>query len=64
MSDLLCAVRPEYKKVSELRPHCPHCKERLAGNNSIALPYRCSCGVWKYNNLIDERALTFTIEAV
>ena len=45
--EVLSVVRPEYKPVTELQPHCPNCKERLTGNNSIALPYQCSCGVWK-----------------
>ena len=40
-------IRPDYKKVSELKPHCPNCKERLQGNNSIASRYKCSCGTWK-----------------
>jgi len=39
-------LKPEYKKVSELKPHCPNCKERLEGNNSTIMPYQCSCGVW------------------
>jgi len=39
-------IKPEYRKVSELKPHCPNCKERLQGNNSIMLRYKCSCGTW------------------
>ena len=52
-------VRPEYKSVKELRPHCPKCGDRLRGNNSIAMPYRCRCGTWK-QNISD---LTFNIES-
>ena len=43
------SIRPEYKMVKESQPHCPKCKERLAGNNSIISPYRCSCGTWHQN---------------
>lgn len=40
-------VRPVYKMVKEHRPHCPRCGDRLTGNNSYAMPYKCSCGVWR-----------------
>jgi hypothetical protein len=50
-------VQPKYKKVKELKPHCPICREKLFGNNSIINPYKCSCGSWTQN-----RNLTFDIE--
>lgn len=50
-------IRPEYKLVKELKPFCPICKERLSGENSIILPYKCSCGIWKQ----DYETLAFTI---
>jgi hypothetical protein len=59
-------IQPVYKVVKVSKPHCPNCEEQLAGNNSIALPYNCSCGVWKPNHLsqpIDykiEKDLRFT----
>lgn len=40
-------MQPVYKRVKHSAPHCPQCHERLAGNNSIASPWRCSCGTWK-----------------
>lgn len=40
-------MRPEYKRVKILAPHCPKCGERLSGNNSFVLPYECSCGEWQ-----------------
>ncbi len=45
-------LRPEYKIVKQREPHCPLCKERLSGNNSIVMPYKCSCGTW-IQSLID-----------
>ena len=38
---------PRYKKVKILMPHCSVCGERLLGNNSMILPYKCSCGEWE-----------------
>ncbi len=58
-SVLLRAVRPEYKLVKDRKPHCPICKEMLSGNNSMLLPYKCSCGTWKQNTA----DLTFNIES-
>ena len=29
-------------------PHCPQCGEQLRGNNSVANPWKCRCGVWKH----------------
>lgn len=40
-------MKPEYKKVKTLQPHCPECGEMLSGNNSLVLPWKCSCGTWK-----------------
>lgn len=42
-------MKPEYKRVKILAPHCPNCKQELMGNNSIALPWQCECGVWQAN---------------
>ena len=39
----------EYKRIKVLMPHCSVCKEQLSGNNSIAMPYKCSCGTWKHD---------------
>ena len=40
-------MKPIYKKVALQQAHCPDCGEQLMGNNSIALPWNCLCGVWK-----------------
>jgi len=40
-------MEPKYKKIKVSRPHCPKCDEDLLGNNSMALPWRCSCGIWE-----------------
>lgn len=42
-------VRPVWKMVKERRPFCPVCEKRLSGNNSIVSPYKCDCGIWRYN---------------
>lgn len=39
-----------YKRIKILKPHCGDCGELLQGNNSIAFPYRCRCGVWMPSN--------------
>ena len=39
-------MKPVYKRVKMLMPHCPKCGEQLAGNNSIANPWVCECGIW------------------
>ena len=39
-------LKPIYKSVKIMMPHCPNCKEQLRGNNSIAMPWNCSCGEW------------------
>ena len=43
-------IGPNYKMVKMPMPHCPKCGDMLSGNNSIAQPYKCSCGTWGYNN--------------
>jgi hypothetical protein len=53
-------IKPVYKMVKERQPHCPQCDDRLSGNNSIALPYMCSCGIWKVD--YSTKYLTFKIE--
>jgi hypothetical protein len=40
-------MRLAYKQVKMMVEHCGDCGERLMGNNSIASPFRCSCGEWK-----------------
>ena len=39
--------QPIYKQVKRVKAHCPVCGGMLSGNNSIILPYECSCGVWE-----------------
>lgn len=39
-------IKPNWKPVKTTAPFCPNCDEQLKGNNSIAFPYTCSCGVW------------------
>lgn len=39
--------RPVYKKVKQVKPHCPVCGMMLLGDNSISIPWRCLCGVWR-----------------
>jgi len=42
-------MRPDYKRVKAVAEFCPKCKERLRGNNSIANPWECACGIWRTN---------------
>jgi glutaredoxin len=44
---LLEPRQPKYKRVKMVMPHCPVCGEMLQGNNSISMPYKCSCGEWE-----------------
>lgn len=37
-----------YKPVRDFTEHCNVCGERLGGNNSVVLPFKCSCGTWRY----------------
>ena len=32
--------------LKKLVPYCPICNQDLSGNNSLALPYECECGIW------------------
>lgn len=41
-------MKPVYKMVRVSAAHCPECNQELWGNNSIALPWNCKCGVWKF----------------
>lgn len=43
-----------YKRIKISVPHCPTCGEQLMGNNSIVMPYRCSCGTWHYDFSTEE----------
>lgn len=36
----------KYKYIKTPVPCCGDCGERLSGNGSSFLPYRCSCGTW------------------
>jgi len=40
-------MRPVYKKVKVIKPHCPNCGEMLLGDNSMISPYECKCGIWE-----------------
>lgn len=40
---------PTLKRIKVLKEHCPICKEQLTGNNSTIDPWKCSCGMWRYN---------------
>ena len=55
-------MKPDYKRVKVLRPHCPKCKEILSGNNSMALPYECSCGVWEIETCLDMFDIDYKIK--
>lgn len=39
--------KPVYRQIKVVEPFCPMCAERLIGNNSLAHPWRCSCGEWE-----------------
>lgn len=43
-------MKPQYKQVKVIKPHCTICGERLKGNGSIILPYNCLCGVWEWKH--------------
>ena len=38
-----------FKKVLVSKEHCHKCQEQLRGDGSMGLPWRCSCGVWKWD---------------
>ena len=40
-------MKLQYKKQTILAPYCPICKEFLEGDNSLAFPYSCQCGIWE-----------------
>ena len=42
-------MKIKYKKIKQLVPHCGVCGERLLGNGSYILPYKCKCGEWEYS---------------
>ena len=46
-------MKPTYKQVKIMKPHCPKCKEMLSGDNSISFPYKCKCGVWETEDGFD-----------
>lgn len=37
-----------YKKIKKEIAHCNVCDDELMGNNSVAMPYECSCGTWEF----------------
>ena len=39
-----------YKTIKTLIPYCSECGKKLIGDNSKISPYRCSCGVWRWDN--------------
>ena len=43
-------MKPTYKIKRVYVPCCPQCGERLSGNGSQVLPYRCKCGEWEYDS--------------
>ena len=47
MEKLLEPRQVKWKRVKMAAPHCPVCGEQLLGNNSMASPYKCSCGEWE-----------------
>lgn len=51
IEDKLKPRQPVYKRVKMTMPHCPVCGLILSGNNSIALPWCCSCGEWEHTEL-------------
>jgi len=43
-----------YKRIKVPIEHCSNCGERLEGNGSEILPYKCKCGIWSYDYLRNE----------
>ena len=37
------------KKHTVYDLYCPNCKSFVWGNNSLAYPYTCYCGRWKFD---------------
>lgn len=50
-------MKPVYKKVKVIMPHCEKCKNILRGNGSILNPYNCQCGKWRYDSETGEYQL-------
>ena len=40
-------MKPIYKRIKVSQPFCSICKDRITGNGSMVLPYKCSCGKWR-----------------
>lgn len=40
-------MKPEYRRVKVIAPHCPVCKQELGGDNSWTFPWTCKCGIWE-----------------
>lgn len=41
-------MKIKYKRIKIPVEHCGDCGERLSGNGSGYLPWKCSCGTWEY----------------
>lgn len=39
----------KYKRTKCFVPVCNVCGEELGGNGSGFMPWKCKCGVWKYD---------------
>lgn len=50
LEDKLGPRYPVYKRVKAIAEFCPVCDERLQGNNSAVMPWKCSCGEWELVN--------------
>ena len=38
-----------YRSEKTLVPYCDDCDNRIIGNGSLILPYKCKCGIWEYD---------------
>lgn len=38
-----------YKLVKTREAFCSQCDTRVWGNGSFTTPYKCDCGLWKYD---------------
>lgn len=54
-------VYPVYKRIKIAVEFCPICDAQLLGNNSLANPWYCRCGVWEYNYSHDKLENRFEI---
>lgn len=47
------------KIVKVAMPHCNVCGEMLSGQGSQVLPYRCSCGEWRFHRPLTDNEDTY-----